>query len=421
MASTETGRDGRDGSGSPSSEERGAASMPEWPRLLSYPFPVRAAVRRRRGMLGMVIGVGLALGMVLTMMGMIGTSMGMIMGDFGESGANLYVAVNGGELVVLKGTENPGTINGATAVLSKIRSLPGTRAAVGVLNWPLNQEREGREARSQPAQLVPAMAVDGDPTEIANHVVMSEGRWLRRGNEVVLGPNLSSSKSLKVGDSLRLNGLTYEIVGIGRMRGFGPSGGSVAYLDARTLRQRGVIGDVVNYIAVQTDAPQLVHNVIGGFASLYAVSPGDLTRDIQSSPDYSSAISTYWLIDLIILFVAGMFVSNMLSRSVAARRMEFGTLRAIGVPGRTILLSVGAEALLVILASYAFGVVFSIAMGTAANVWLAPVFGYPRLYGLDLPAYSAILVVSIAVGLIAGYFPARAATKVDPLEVLREV
>ncbi len=49
--------------------------------------------------------------------------------------------------------------------------------------------------------------------------------------------------------------------------------------------------------------------------------------------------------NLIILFIAGMFVSNMLGRSVAERRMEFGTLRALGMPGRTILFSVAAEAL----------------------------------------------------------------------------
>ena len=72
-----------------------------------------------------------------------------------------------------------------------------------------------------------------------------------------------------------------------------------------------------------------------------------------------------------------MFVSNMLGRSVAERRMEFGTMRAIGVPSRTILFSVAAEALLIILASFVFGVVVSLALGTAANVWLAPAYGVP--------------------------------------------
>jgi len=118
--------------------------------------------------------------------------------------------------------------------------------------------------------------------------------------------------------------------------------------------------------------------------------------------------------------VAGMFVSNMLARSVAERRLEFGTLRAIGVPSRSILLSVAAEALFIILASYAFGVVVSLALGTATNAWLAPVYGYGQLFGVDPGTYLAILGVSLGMGLIAGFLPARGATKVDPLEVLRE-
>jgi putative ABC transport system permease protein len=400
---------------------RSTAPRPtEWPWLLSLPFPARNAVRRWRGMLGMVLGVGVALGMVLTMMGLIGTSMGQVLGDFGQSGANMYVAVNGGKLVVLKGADNPGTIDQATAVLSKIRSLPGVQAAIGELSWSMKQESEGPQAKNQPTQFVPAMAVDGDPTEISNRVVMREGRWLRRGNEVVLGPTLSATKKLNVGDSLRMNGQTYEIVGIGKLRGFGPSGDSVAYLDAGALRQRGVIGNIVNYIAIQTTDPQAVRNYVADLASLRAVSSDELTNEITSSSDFSSAISTYWLIDLFILFVAGMFVSNMLGRSVSERRMEFGTLRAIGVPSRSILFSVAAEALFIILASFGVGVVVSLALGTATNVWLAPAYGYGQLFGVDPGTYFTILLVSLGMGLIAGFFPARGATKVDPLEVLRE-
>lgn len=95
-------------------------------------------------------------------------------------------------------------------------------------------------------------------------------------------------------------------------------------------------------------------------------------------------------------------------------------MRAIGMPSRTILFSVAAEAFLIILASFVVGVAVSLALGISANVWLAPAFGYPRLFGVDLTTYLAILVVSMVVGLVAGFFPARSATRVDPLEVLRE-
>ncbi len=371
-------------------------------------------------MLGMVIGVGLSLGMVMTMMGIIGTTMDSYLGDFGESGANVYIAVNGGKLMVLEGGSSPGTIDQASSILSKVHGMPGVQGAVGVFSWSLKREQGGRQARYLPAEFLPAMAVDGDPTQISNLAVMKKGRWLRRGNEVVVAPGLSSSKSIQIGDSLRLNGNQYEVVGIGQLRGFGAGGNSVAYLDARTLRQRGVIGDFVNYIAVQTTLPDTVTGFFSDVPELRAVGAKDLIEEIRSSPDFSSATATYWLIDLIILFIAGLFITNMLGRSVAERRMEFGTMRAIGVPGRTILLSVAAEALLIILASFAFGVVVSLVMGTATNELMAPAFNLPPLFGVDLAVYLAILGISILMGLIAGFFPARSATRVDPLEVLRE-
>lgn len=392
----------------------------EWPRLLAFPFPIRNAVRRWRGMVGMIIGVGLALGMVLTMMGILGTAMDAIMGDFAQSGANVYVIVNGGKLVQLKTADSPGTMDQASAVLSKINGMPGVTAAIGVLSSPMRQEKEGPQARYLPAEFVPAMAVDGDPTQFSNMVVMKEGRWLRRGNEIVLGPTLANVKSLKVGDSLRMNGQQYEIVGIGKLRGFGGSGESVAYMDARALRQRGAIGDQANYIAVQTTAPAAVTGFITDFPALRAVEAHALYKEIRSSPDFSSASSTYWLIDMIILFIAGMFVNNMLGRSVAERRMEFGTMRAIGVPGRSILLSVAAEALFIIVMAYWVGFGVSLILGTAVNGLLSPAYGLPPMFGVDPTSYTVIFFVAILMGLIAGFFPARGATKVDPLEVLRE-
>jgi ABC-type antimicrobial peptide transport system permease subunit len=128
----------------------------------------------------------------------------------------------------------------------------------------------------------------------------------------------------------------------------------------------------------------------------------------------------YWIIDLFILFVAGMFVSNMLARSVAERRIEFGTLRAIGVPSRTILVSVTAEGLAVLLVSYLAGFGLSLLLGAAVNLGVARPYGLDRLFGVDPAGYLVIFLLTLALGLVAAYFPARSATRVDPLEVLRE-
>ncbi len=48
-------------------------------------------------MAGMLVGVSVALGLVLCLIGTIGTAMQTVLGDFLQSGANMYVAVNGGQ------------------------------------------------------------------------------------------------------------------------------------------------------------------------------------------------------------------------------------------------------------------------------------------------------------------------------------
>jgi hypothetical protein len=126
-------------------------------------LPVRNAVRRWRRPVGMVVGVSIALSFVMILMGLLGGSMGNLVGDFPQSGANLYVAVNGGQLIPLQHGSNPCTIDGGTSVLATVRGLPGVRGAVGELSWPHMQEREGPLARYEAAQFVPAIAVDGDP------------------------------------------------------------------------------------------------------------------------------------------------------------------------------------------------------------------------------------------------------------------
>jgi len=370
-------------------------------------------------MLGMLVGISVALGLVLTLVGTIGTAMGTVMGDFQQSGANLYVAVAGGELIPLDRGASPGTIDQAATVLSKLRSIPGVKSAVGELTWSLKQEQEGRQARNQAAQFLQTIAVDGDPNDISSFVVMSEGRWLRRGNELVIGRTLSRTKSLGVGESLKLSGQDYEIVGIGKLRGFGSVGDGVAYVDARNLRQRGITGDVMNYVAVETTAPQSVRDVASDL-SLRAVSPAELTRRTESSQGYKSGMAFYWVIDLFILFVSGMFVSNMLARSVAERRIEFGTLRAIGLPSRTILISMTAEGLSILLASYIIGFCLSLLLGAVVNYGVARPYGYDRLFGVDPTGYVVIFLLTMGFGVLAAYFPARAATRVDPLDVLRE-
>jgi ABC-type antimicrobial peptide transport system permease subunit len=262
------------------------------------------------------------------------------------------------------------------------------------------------------------MGVDGDPHEIPGVLTLERGSWLRRGDEVVLGPKLARQKGLGPGDVLRLNGRDFTVVGIGKLRGFGFNLDSVAYLEIEAFRARVDVGDVFSMIAIDTADPQATAQGVLSSGSLSAFTRADLRRQAEKALETDEV--GHWTLISLTLAIAGLFVSSMLGGAVAARRLEFATLRAIGVPARTILLAVAGEALAICLAGGAVGAVIATALGALLNGYYAPAFGFELLYAADAPLVAFMFGLALGLGLLAGFFPARDATRVDPVQVLRE-
>jgi putative ABC transport system permease protein len=394
----------------------GASEQITW--LMRLPYPLRNVLRRWKGMLGMVIGVGIALGIGMTMLAVSRASVELFTADFKRSGADLYVVTRGGTMIALLPGEGPGTIDRGRGRLSQIRALPDVRSTIGVMSWPLEREQEGPRRRDELTEQIATMGVEGDPELIPNALVVDQGRWLRRSNEVFLGSKLSREKGLGVGDTLRLNGRDFSVVGIGKLRGFGLSGDAMAYLEYRAFVQRAEIGDVFSIIAVDTDRPEEVRQRIHEIASLGVFDRADLVRQAEKANE--TGVVMRWILNALTLTIGALFVSNMLSRSVAERRLEFATLRAIGLPSRTILLTVALEATMVSLLACVAGIGISFALGAFIDGVVAKQYGFESLYAPDAGLFLLIFVLALLLGLVAGLFPARQATRVDPVEVLRE-
>jgi putative ABC transport system permease protein len=113
------------------------------------------------------------------------------------------------------------------------------------------------------------------------------------------------------------------------------------------------------------------------------------------------------------LLVGGIGIMNIMLVSVTERTREIGVRLAIGALEREVLLQFLIEA--VVLA--ALGGLAGVALAAIASVVLAQVMGVPFLFnaGINLLA----LGFSAAIGVIFGYFPARRAAQLDPIEALR--
>ncbi len=113
------------------------------------------------------------------------------------------------------------------------------------------------------------------------------------------------------------------------------------------------------------------------------------------------------------LLVGGIGIMNIMLVSVTERTREIGIRLAIGALEREVLMQFLVEA--VVLSS--LGGVLGILLALGASVALADVLQVPFIFngGIILTAF----LFSAAVGIVFGYFPARRAARLDPIEALR--
>ena len=113
------------------------------------------------------------------------------------------------------------------------------------------------------------------------------------------------------------------------------------------------------------------------------------------------------------LLVGGIGIMNIMLVSVTERTREIGLRLAIGALEREVLLQFLIEAVTLSM----LGGVVGIVLAAAASVVLAGVMQVPYLFNPGINALS--FVFSAVIGVVFGYFPARRAAQLDPIEALR--
>ena len=113
------------------------------------------------------------------------------------------------------------------------------------------------------------------------------------------------------------------------------------------------------------------------------------------------------------LVVGGIGIMNIMLVSVTERTREIGTRMAVGAHGRDILMQFLIEAVLLSVVGGIIGIVTGIA---AAKV-IAAVKSWPALISLTSILFA--FFISSLVGVFFGFYPARKAAQLDPIEALR--
>ncbi len=113
------------------------------------------------------------------------------------------------------------------------------------------------------------------------------------------------------------------------------------------------------------------------------------------------------------LVVGGIGIMNIMLVSVTERTREIGVRLAVGAHGRDILTQFLIEAL----ALSSVGGLVGIALGLVTSQILSVVANWPTL--ISFGSIAVAFLVSAAVGVFFGFYPARTASRLDPIEALR--
>ena len=232
-----------------------------------------------------------------------------------------------------------------------------------------------------------------------------------------------------LGEQLRVKQFSCEVVGVLGSKGQGAMGNDqddIVLVPLRTLQRRVTGNQRVGTLLVSmrdgSDSARLKASLTQLLRERRKLAEADEdnfnvldTKQLADTLSGTTKVMTTLLgaVAAVSLLVGGIGIMNIMLVSVTERTREIGLRLAIGALERDVLLQFLIEA--VVLA--ALGGVIGIVLATVASIVLAQVMEVPYLFNSTINLLSFLF--SAGIGVLFGYFPARRAARLDPIEALR--
>ena len=386
----------------------------------------RNVLRSILTLLGIVIGVGAVIAMVTIGNG----TTQKVTADLSKLGSNMLVARPGRDTF---GPGGGGDVRSFTerdvAVLRDnlvgVRALaPSSSKAVKLVYGPGNTDSTVTGTDSDFFTVQDWTFAEGRP--------FTEGDIRSASAVCVIGQTVKTvlfGQVDPVGQRMRLGNVSCEVIGIVESKGqsaFGNDQDNVVFLPMRTFQRRIAgnqristinisVADADNIAAVQATAEEILREqrrIAPGEENDFSVR--DMTQ-IVSTLTSTTTLMTGLLsaVAAVSLLVGGIGIMNIMLVSVTERTREIGIRLAIGALEKQVLTQFLVESVVLAALGGVIGIAVGLGLAGAAS------------YGMSIPFTvnpSIVLlafVFSAMIGVVFGYFPARRAARLDPIEALR--
>ena len=389
----------------------------------------RNKMRSSLTMLGMIIGVAAVIAMVALANGARST----IENQIKSAGTNLIMVMAGnfmaGGVRMGSGAANTLTVEDAAAIRDEVLGVQylaigvSTRSQViaGNMNW--NTRVNGTDVdlpmiRSWPVQFG-AFFTSQDVSSAAKVAVLgSEVRDMLYGEGVD-----------PTGQTIRVRNQPFKVVGVMASKGQGTGGedqDDAVYVPYTTVQKKLLGITHINNVTVSAYSVTEVANVAEAITALlrtrHKIYQGDADDFMVRTLEEMAAMRTEATKTMgallasiagVSLIVGGIGIMNIMLVSVTERTREIGLRMSLGARGRDVLLQFLVEAVVLSLVGGSVGIAIGVGVSTSLTRFLT----WPTTISPD--AVALAFGCSALTGVFFGFYPARKAARLDPIEALR--
>ena len=398
--------------------------------ILQETYTALSANKARSGLtiLGIVIGIGSVIAMVSIGQG----AAGQIQSSIEGLGSNLLTVMPGfiqpGRGIVSSGRGSAQTLKNED--IEVLRQISGTAYISPEVQRRFQIVASGNNTNST------IIGVEPDYAQVRN-ISPSAGSFITdsqvrsMGRVAVLGPtvaqDLFGEGNDPIGKTIRINRVNFKVIGVLQSKGsagfFNPD--DTVFVPLTTMQKILVGDDFLSTIAISVQSkdlmPQVQEEAIAALIAKHRVDPQSPDFSIVSQADILGTLTqvtdtfTIFLAAVagISLIVGGIGIMNMMLTTVTERTREIGLRKSIGAKKKDISMQFLAEAVMLTF----LGGVIGVALGWTLSILVSSFAGIAT----SVSFFTILLAfgVSAAIGIIFGYYPARRAASLNPIEALR--
>ncbi len=398
--------------------------------LLHETYTALSANKARSGLtiLGIVIGIGSVVAMISIGQG----ASGQIQSSIEGLGSNL--------LTVMPGFVQPGrgfvSAGRGSAQTLKNDDVEALRQIADIANISAELNRRfqivaptGNNTNSTVIGATPEYPLVRN-TVVADGSFFTENQLRNIGRVAVLGPTVAQDlfgDQDPLGKTIRINKINFKVIGVLQPKGgsgfFNPD--DIVYVPLTTM-QRILAGvDFLSSIAISVASkdlmPQVQQEATTVLLAKHRVDPQSPDFSIISQADILGTLTqvtntfTIFLASIagISLIVGGIGIMNMMLTTVTERTREIGLRKAIGAKNGDVSKQFLAEAVMLTFIGGFIGII----LGWGISMAVSQFAGIATK--VSIQSIFLAFGVSAAIGIIFGYYPARRAASLNPIEALR--